>query len=175
MLQDSARLQLAQHSDFYLLHAHMQSLACLAQFAQVLQMDLAQHSAEKAIQLRLVAAPPALIVEIEQIIAAAANAPVASAVPPVASDARAQEKAAAAAAAAAAADQSTSHDAIKRSICCTSELYAAARKPAASWMRALSDELASSGLLVTLLGELAMTGGGAEQQQICKCTLRFRF
>ncbi len=61
MLQDSARLQLG----FYLLHAHMQSLACLAQFAQMLQMDLAQHSAEKAIQLRLVAAPPALMVEIE--------------------------------------------------------------------------------------------------------------
>ncbi len=82
-------------------------------------MDLAQHSTEKAIQLRLVAAPPALIVEIEQNVAAAANAPVASAAPPVASDARAQEKAAVAAAAA---GQGTSHDAIKRSICCTSEL-----------------------------------------------------
>ena len=65
MLQNRARLGL------YLLHAHMESLACFTQFAQVLQTD--RHSAENAIQLRLVAAPLSLIVEIEQIAAAAAQ------------------------------------------------------------------------------------------------------
>ncbi len=82
----------------------------------------------------------------------------------------AQEKAAAAAAA----DQGTSHDAIRRSICCTSELYAAAKNAAASWMRALSDELASSGLLVTLLGELAMMEEVQSSNRSANAHKRFR-